>query len=263
MLPKNTVLHNGPQTSDVDQTSDSVAGNSDTEQTDPQEAPWSVSKCRNTRPRNLNNIYRLQGKLNDLDISEPVFPVKDQTSSAEDAGPASDEGQVLCNDVTTPCNDVTTSPSDVITPVPRTMINWFEDDDENGWDDLNCFGENTQAAVGLGISQPNNEHSASESDSVQDGSIMENHVEGSVTSSVPSGPEHEAITTESDTPADSVGRQIEPEVFVLSECAPPPDAEGQVLQNGPSSSAPQDHDSEYDSERDEFFSTYCESPGWE
>ena len=88
-------------------------------------------------------MYRLETKLNDLDISEPVFPsVPGSKKSEEDEGDRMVETPIQ---TLTPSHDITPS-SDVSTPRNKhswgdtkqfkANINWFDDDD----DEENCDG---------------------------------------------------------------------------------------------------------------------------
>ena len=114
---------------------------------------WSTPKYRCSRPKNVNlrNVYRLETKLNDLDISEPIFQSKSddiiisKNVGAEEADTMADTPSQCA----TPSHDITPG-SDVTTPRNKSSwddtrqfkatINWFDDDEDE--DNMDNFLEN-------------------------------------------------------------------------------------------------------------------------
>ncbi|XP_063684592.1 uncharacterized protein LOC134818830 isoform X2 [Bolinopsis microptera] len=274
-----------------------------------EETVWTKSTYRSPKPKavNLKNVYKLETKLNDLDISEPVFPAGAPTEV--DSGPSN-------STIEEKESDNLTTPKDIITleNTPfKAAINWFDDDDDFQDDDFlidsitNCVEETlTNCVVENEVSndlRPQNdldhvlandiahvdedchlpENCLNEADketpAVEDSNVALNCVENCQPEVVHKVYENgdggeEAETTETlgaKSPMESECKKLcaspKPDIFLLEDPPKGPGFEAEVSAVESkvvlSPENEEDHDSEYDSERDEFYSSYCESPGWE
>ena len=256
-----------------------------------EEVTWTKSTYRNPRPKNVNskNVYKLETKLNDLDISEPVFP----TAPVEPDSASVNKESDLPN---------TPSSADIITPRNKPFkaaINWFDDDEEDDFlEDNSTYGEadcdlsNDLAAhsdVGHVANDTcpvtddchvaedciNLEETEEEIEPVKESNSADNCVQNS-----PPRADHDllengldegeaGLAAETLTPGSPAESHhsfkspcalSKPEIFHLED---PPKGQRLDAEETASLAENKDEDSDYDSERDEFYSSYCESPGWE
>ena len=278
---------------------------------DIEETVWTKSTYRSPKPKavNLKNVYKLETKLNDLDISEPVFPAVAPTEV--DSGPSN-------STIVEQESDNLTTPEDIITleNTPfKAAINWFDDDDDFQDDDFlidsitNCVEEtltncdveneasndlrpqndvdhvlaNDIAGVEEDCDQPDNCLNEADKDTppVEKSNVAFNCVENcqpkvvhKVYENGDGGEEAETTGTfgaespmESDRECKKLCASPKPDIFLLEDPPKGPGFETEVCAVESkvvlSPENEEDHDSEYDSERDEFYSSYCESPGWE
>ena len=248
------------------------------------ETAWTKSSNRHLRPKNVNlrNVYKLETKLNDLDISEPVFPTKVPV-----------ENNVVSPQTSTvdkeSDNPKTPSSADIATPRNKPFkaaINWFDDDEEDDFmeEDLISAADdgvkNEAGEVANDINHviTNNETPedcfkqaqeitpAEKCDSVPDIECQPS-VDHEILENGTGGEEaDETVSASSLEDLEVLSSSTKPDIFHLEE--PPKRSKFEEEISGrentpPSPDVEENHDSEYDSERDEFYSSYCESPGWE
>lgn len=224
----------------------------------PRNEVWTKSKYRNSKPKNVNlkNVYRLETKLNDLDISEPVFPGEKEVTTQE---------QVEAEVSRTPSSGDLTTPRNK--PF-RAAVNWFDDDDDFSEEDLMMHSADHVIQDQITCESRDEEDVPFQNGPVNCvGNCHENH----------DTQENGNMVTEDTVAEDSVDETVLnptfPAVFQLNDIPKKHFVEDisilvdktddQLEEKVLSVEKEELHDSEYDSERDEFYSSYCESPGWE
>lgn len=243
---------------------------------------WTKSSNRHFRPKNVNlrNVYKLETKLNDLDISEPVFPTKVPVENNIVSSPTSTLDKESDNPNTPLSADIATPRNKPF----KAAINWFDDDEEDDFmeedlmntadedlnykagqhgDDINQVVVDSQtpeddlkpreetASTEKSNSVPNVECQPSINDE-----ILENGRGSEEADETVSASSHEDLAV--------LRVSTKPDIFHLEDPPKRFEEEMPVRENvSPIPGAEEMHDSEYDSERDEFYSSYCESPGWE
>ena len=277
--PDHVIISRRSESSDQSAQSPTTPKNEVTRKDD---TAWTKSSNRHFRPKNVNlrNVYKLETKLNDLDISEPVFPTKVPVENNIVSSPTSTLDKESDNPNTPLSADIATPRNKPF----KAAINWFDDDEEDDFmeedlmntadedlnykagqhgDDINHVVVDSQtpeddlkpreetAPTEKSISVPNVECQPSINDE-----ILENGRGGEEADETVSASSHEDLGV--------LCVSTKPEIFHLEDPPKRFEEEMPVRENAsPISGTEEMHDSEYDSERDEFYSSYCESPGWE